>query len=197
MKKSWFFSLVLVLIAGGMWAQDTSDSSSANSVAFTVEVTYMTQGGMKSTDSITVIASDPRAAEREAEAQFKKTDSRSTFIRAVCKVPDSNLQDKSENKGNVLSDSRTVITNPNAKVLYTVEVTYMTQGGTKRTDSVTVLASDPRAAEREAEAQFKKTNSRATFMRAVDASLHGKAFPRPVVPLLLFPRLVQRACREI
>ena len=167
MKKSWVFSLVLVLIAGGMWAQDASGNSSANSVAFTVEVTYMTQGGMKKTDSITVLASDPRVAEREAEAQFKKTDSRSTFIRAVAKVPESYLQDRSEIREPVPSASRTVSPNPDGKVLYSVEVTYMTQGGTKRTDTITVLASDPRAAEREAEAEFKKTNSRSTFMRAV------------------------------
>ena len=167
MKKSCFFSLMLILIAGGIWAQNTSDSSSANPMVFTVDVTYMTQGGTKRTDSITVLASDPREAEREAEAQFKKTNSRSTFIRAAAKVPETYLQDKSEIRGSVLSDdNRTVIQNPDGKVVFTVDVTYMTQGGTKRTDSITVLASDPREAEREAEAQFKKTNSRSTFIRA-------------------------------
>ena len=167
MKKNWFFSLMLILIVGGMWAQDASDSSSADTMVFTVEVTYMTQSGTKSTDSITVSASDPRAAEREAEAQFKKTDSQSTFIRAVVKVPEAYLQDTTESRAAVSSDSRTVTPRPDEKVSYSVEVTYMTQGGTKRTDSILVLASDPRVAEREAEAQFKKTNSRSTFIRAV------------------------------
>jgi hypothetical protein len=167
MKKNWFFSLLLVLVAGAVWAQDASDNSSANSVMFTVEVTYMTQGGTKRTDSIIVPASDPRVAEREAEAQFKKTDSRSTFIRATAKVPETYLQNQPESRGAALSDSRTVSPNPDGNMLFSVEVTYMTQGGTKRTDTITVLAADPRAAEREAEAQFKKTNSRSTFMRAV------------------------------
>jgi predicted nucleic acid-binding Zn ribbon protein len=157
------------LIAGEMWAQDASDSSSANSVAYTVEVTYMTQGGTKRTDSVTVLASDPRAAELEAEAQFRKTDSHSTFIRAAAKVPDAYVQDRPESTGSASSAGRAVSPNPDGKVLYSVEVTYMTQGGTKRTDTITVLSSDPRAAEREAEAQFKKTNSRSTFMRAVVA----------------------------
>jgi hypothetical protein len=146
-----------------MWAQDVSDSSPSNSVMFTVEVTYMTQGGTKRTDSIAVLASDPRIAEREAEAQFKKTNSRDTFIRAEAKVPETYLHDRSEIRDSTPSASP----NPDGKVLYSVEVTYMTQGGTKRTDSITILASDPREAEREAEAQFKKTNSRSTFMRAV------------------------------
>jgi predicted nucleic acid-binding Zn ribbon protein len=166
MKKKLVFSLLLVLIAGGMWAQDTSDSSSANSMVFTVEVTYMTQGGTKRTNTLTVLASDPRVAEREAESQFKKTDSRSTFIRAVAKVPETYLQDRSEIRVSVVSDSQTISPNPDDKASYSVEVAYMTQGGTKRTDILTILASDPMAAEREAETQFKKTNSRSTFMSA-------------------------------
>jgi hypothetical protein len=125
----------------------------------------MTQGGTKRTESIIVLASDPRAAELEAEAQFKKTNSRSTFMRAMAKIPET--QNKSESIGAASSASRTVSPNSDGKMLYSVEVTYMTQGGTKRTDSITVLSSDPRAAELEAEAQFKKTNSRSTFMHAV------------------------------
>ena len=168
MKKAIVFSLVLVFIAGGMWAQDaeqdTSNSSSANQMAFAVEVTYMTQGGTRGTDTITVLASDPRVAEREAEAQFKSTNSRSTFIRAVAKVPETALQSRPESRD---TSSRTVSPNLGGNVLYSVEVTYMTQGGTRRTDIITVTASDPRAAEREAEAQFKRTNSRSTFIRAV------------------------------
>jgi len=167
MKKKLVFLLMLVLIAGSMWAQDASDSSSANPVAFTVEVTYMTQGGTKKTDPITILASDPREAEHEAEAQFRKTNNRNTFIRAVAKVPEAYLQGKSETSVSVLTDNKTVITNPDGKILWSVEVTYMTQGGTKKTDSITILASDPRVAESEAEAQFKKTNSRSTFIRAV------------------------------
>jgi len=165
--KSWLLSLMLVLIAGGMWAQDASDSSLANPVEFTVEVTFMTQGGTKRTDSIIVVASDPRVAEREAETQFKKTNSRSTFIRAEAKIPEAYLPDRSVSTGSTPSASRTVSPNSDGKVLYSVEVTYMTQGGTKKTDTITVLASDPREAEREAEAQFKKTNSRSTLIRAV------------------------------
>jgi hypothetical protein len=49
---------------------------------FTVRVTYMTQGGARMTDSIAVLASTPAEAEREAEAQFKGKNPRSTFIRA-------------------------------------------------------------------------------------------------------------------
>jgi hypothetical protein len=74
---------MLVTITAGMWAQDATDNSSTNTVAFTVAVTYMTQGGVKKTDAMSVFASNPRAAEREAEAQFMRTNSRSTFIRAV------------------------------------------------------------------------------------------------------------------
>ncbi|GHU08227.1 hypothetical protein FACS1894151_03770 [Spirochaetia bacterium] len=50
--------------------------------------------------------------------------------------------------------------------MYTVQVTYMTQGGTRRTDSITVRASGPREAEREAEAQFRQRSSRSTFIKA-------------------------------
>ena len=85
MKKNWFFLLFLVLCVIGLWAQNTSDSSSANSMLFTVEVTSMTQGGTRRVDSITVLAFDPREAEREAEAEFRRTNSRSTFIRAIAK----------------------------------------------------------------------------------------------------------------
>ena len=83
MKKIWLFSLILVLSIIGLWGQNTPDNSSANSMLFIVEVTSMTQGGTRRVDSITVLASDPREAEREAEAEFRRTNSRSTFIRAV------------------------------------------------------------------------------------------------------------------
>ncbi|MDR1748186.1 MAG: hypothetical protein LBR47_03925 [Spirochaetaceae bacterium] len=66
MKRNCFLLVMLVSIVGSIWAQDAADTT--NKVAFTVEVTYMTQGGVKKTDSISVFASDPRAAEREAEA---------------------------------------------------------------------------------------------------------------------------------
>jgi len=76
---------LLVLFAGSIFAQDEFNNSPANFVLFNVEVTYMTQGGTKRYDTITVLASDPRAAESEAEAQFRRTNSRSTFIRAAAK----------------------------------------------------------------------------------------------------------------
>jgi hypothetical protein len=82
-------------------------------------------------------------------------------------IPEGYLQDKPESTVTASSANRTVSPNPDGKVLYSVEVTYMTQGGTKRTETITVLASDPRVAEREAEDQFNKTNSRSTFIRAV------------------------------
>jgi hypothetical protein len=164
MEKKFGLLVLLFMITAGMWAQQGTDNSSTDTVAFTVAVTYMTQGGVKKTDTTSVFASDPRAAEREAEAQFKKTNSRSTFIRAEASVDESYLP--KENTSSARS-SRSVAPNPTGTTLFTVTVTYMTQGGTKRTDSITVQASDPRAAEREAEAQFKKTNSRSTFIRAV------------------------------
>jgi len=161
--KKLLLSLMLVLIAGGMWAQDAYDASPTDPIVFTVDVTYMTQGGTKRTDSITVLANDPRVAEREAEAQFKKTNSRSTFMHATAKVPEIH-QDTPVSTD---STDRTVSQNSDGKMLYYVDVTYMTQGGTKKTDTIAILASDPRVAEHEAEAQFKKTNSRSKFMRAV------------------------------
>jgi hypothetical protein len=155
-----------VLIAGAMWAQDKSDSSSINSVVFTVEVIYMTQGGTRMTDSILVFAADLRAADRDAEAQFKRMNSRSTFIRAVATVEALPLQG-SERTRPEPSAGRYVNPNPDGTILFSVEVTSMTQGGTRRTDTITVHASGPREAEREAEAHFKRTNSRSTFIRAV------------------------------
>ena len=167
MKKIWFFSLMLVLIVVGLWAQNTTDSTSTNSMVFPVEVTYMTQGGTRMVDSITVLASDPREAERQAEAEFKRNNSRSTFIRAVANIPEVHLQNIPESREPVPSASRAVSSNPDGKMLFSVEVTSMTQGGTRRVDSITVLASDPREAERQAEAEFKRNNSRSTFIRAV------------------------------
>ena len=61
------------------------NKSSPSLYSFTVEITYMTQGGTKRTDSIVVLASDPRTAEREAETQFARTNSRSTIISAIAK----------------------------------------------------------------------------------------------------------------
>ena len=55
---------------------------------------------------------------------------------------------------------------PDGPLKFTVSVTYMTQGGTKKTDSIAVLASSPSEAEREAEARFKAKNPRSTFIRA-------------------------------
>jgi hypothetical protein len=55
---------------------------------------------------------------------------------------------------------------PTRPTMFTVKVTYMTQGGTKKTENIIVPASSPSDAEREAEAQFKKTNLRSTFIRA-------------------------------
>ena len=52
------------------------------------------------------------------------------------------------------------------RLMFNVEVTYMTQGGTKKTDTAAVLASTPSEAERGAEAQFKEKNARGTFIRA-------------------------------
>ena len=167
MKKILNFSLILVLSIIGLWAQAAPDDSSVNSMLFTVEVIYITQGGTRRVDSITVLASDPREAEREAEAEFKRTNSRSTFIRAVANVPEAFFLDRSENLEPRAPTSRTVSPGPDGKVLFSVEVTSMTQGGTRRVESITVLASDPREAEREAEAEFKRTNSRSTFIRAV------------------------------
>jgi hypothetical protein len=170
MRKKVLLSLVLLTIVGSvtvLWAQDTPDCSSANSMLYSVEVTSMTQGGTRRVDSITVLASDPREAEREAEAEFRRTNSRSTFIRAVASVPEAYLLNSSENMEPAPSASRTVSPNPDGRMLFAVEITSMTQGGTRRVDSITVLASDPREAEREAEAEFNRTNSRSTFIRAV------------------------------
>ena len=167
MKKNWIFLLILLLSVKGLWAQDTTDGSSANLMLYSVEVTSMTQGGTRRVDSIVVLASDPREAEREAEAEFIRTNSRSTFIRAVASVPETHLQNSSENNEPVPSASRIVNSSQEDKALYTVEVSSMTQGGTRRVDSIIVLASDPREAEREAEAEFRRTNSRSTFIRAV------------------------------
>jgi len=167
MKKGLFFSLVLVLVLGGVWAQDASDSSSANSIMFNVEVSYMTQGGTRRAATIVVQASDPREAEREAEAEFKRTNSRSTFIRAVAQIPVEVAQNRVESREPAPSADRAVSPSPAVNAMYSVEVTSMTQGGTRRADTIVVQASDPRAAEREAEAEFKRTNSRSTFIRAV------------------------------
>jgi predicted ATPase len=120
---------------------------------FTVNVTYMTQGGAKKTDSIAVLASTPVEAEREAEAQFKEKNPRSTFIRAEAEF----------------IRSRSIVANaPSSDIplKFTVHVTYMTQGGAKKTDSIAVLASTPAEAEHTAEAQFKAKNPRSTFIRA-------------------------------
>ena len=167
MKKNRLFLLFLVLSVKGLWAQNTPDSSSADPMLFSVEITSMTQGGARRVDSITVLASDPREAEHEAEAEFRRTNTRSTFIRAVANIPEVYLLNPFENTEPMPSDIRIVSPNPDGKMLFPVEVTSMTQGGTRRVDSVMVLASDPREAEREAEAEFRRRNSRSTFMRAV------------------------------
>jgi hypothetical protein len=77
-------ALFLLLSAASAAAQDAPATSPepANPLRFTVKVTSMTQGGAKKTASIAVLASGPREAEREAEAQFKAKNPRSTFIRA-------------------------------------------------------------------------------------------------------------------
>ena len=167
MKKIWLFSLILFFSVIGLWAQDTPNSSPANSMLFTVEITSMTQGGTRRVDSITVLASDPREAERDAEAEFRRTNSRSTFIRAVANISEVHLLNGPESSEPVSSANHTISPNPDGQVLFSVEVTSMTQGGTRRVDSITILASDPREAERQAEAEFRRTNSRSTFIRAV------------------------------
>jgi hypothetical protein len=121
---------------------------------FTVYVTYMTQGGAKKTDSIAVLASNPRGAEADAEAQFKAKNPRSTFIRAEAEF----IQTEAGRTNKPVTAS--------APLKFTVHVTYMTQGGAKKTDSIAVLASTPREAEADAEAQFKAKNPRSTFIRA-------------------------------
>jgi hypothetical protein len=138
---------------------------------FTVNVTYMTQGGAKKTDSTSVSAYSAGEAEREAEAQFKKNNSRSTFIRAEVVV-------NAMQKGTGASSARPAAAAQNNSATrpprqeaarpssFTVKVTYMTQGGAKKTDSIAVTASGAGEAEREAEAQFKKNNPRSTFIRA-------------------------------
>ena len=55
---------------------------------------------------------------------------------------------------------------PASQVQFTVHVTYVTQGGTKKTDDVAVIAATPAEAESQAEAQFKAKNTRSTFVRA-------------------------------
>jgi hypothetical protein len=99
LKKTFIGLTVLTLFCcAGSPAQTTNKTASAPTGAtqnttvqnvpdspllkFTVHVTYMTQGGAKKTDSIAVLASNPRGAEADAEAQFKAKNPRSTFIRA-------------------------------------------------------------------------------------------------------------------
>jgi predicted ATPase len=134
--------------------------SSDSLLKFMVYVTYMTQGGTKKTDSIAILASTPAEAEREAEAQFKEKNPRSTFIRAEAEFIRTEAPDRR---------NRSIIVNappPDRPLKFTVYVTYMTQGGTKKTDSIAILASTPGEAERVAEAQFKGKNPRSTFIRA-------------------------------
>jgi Ni,Fe-hydrogenase III component G len=150
-------AVFMVLSAANAAAQDAPDSP----VKFTVQVTYMTQGGAKKTDSIAVLAPSPSEAEREAEAQFKAKNPRSTFIRAAAEFAQA-----------AQVGITVVVNTPSPRldtvipVKFTVQVTYMTQGGAKKTDSIAVLAPSPSEAEREAEAQFKAKNPRSTFIRA-------------------------------
>jgi hypothetical protein len=150
-------TVFMVLLGTNATAQDSHDVRS-----FTVKVTYMTQGGTKKTDNIAILAMDPSEAEREAEAQFKKKNPRSTFIRAESEFTQTEsviVIEKSRNLNNASPNTA-------GPSRFTVNVTYMTQGGTKKIDNIVVLAADPREAEQEAETQFKKQNPRSTFIRA-------------------------------
>jgi hypothetical protein len=153
-------AILLVLSVANGVAQEAPD----NPLMFNVNVTYMTQGGAKKTDSIAILASSPSEAEREAEVQFKGKNPRSTFLRAEAKF----VQEETPNvpSRSIVPSTPQPAPKTDSPSTFTVNVTYMTQGGAKKTDRIVILASDPREAERQAETQFKGKNPRSTFLRA-------------------------------